>query len=205
MTLRLRSAVVAAAAGLTLLAGSVLAQQQPTGADHEQHHPAGTAAPAPAPSPAGMPGMGAAPGGMLGMMGQMMPLMSPTRVEGRLAFLKAELKITDAQASQWNAFADALRTNAKAHADMHSSMMKPGQQPTLPDKLAMHEKMMTEHVAALSRAQGAGPALCRAEPGPEEDGRRASLADDADVTAQECSIWKAERLRARGGARPSAS
>jgi hypothetical protein len=33
-------------------------------------------------------------------------------VEGQLAFWKAELKITDAQASQWNAFADALRSSA---------------------------------------------------------------------------------------------
>ena len=30
------------------------------------------------------------------------------RVEGRIAFLKAQLAITDAQADKWNAFADAL-------------------------------------------------------------------------------------------------
>jgi len=33
-------------------------------------------------------------------------------IEGQIAYYKAELKITDAQAPQWNAFADALRTNA---------------------------------------------------------------------------------------------
>lgn len=31
------------------------------------------------------------------------------RVEGRIAFLKAELAITDAQSAAWNTFADALR------------------------------------------------------------------------------------------------
>src|SRR3569623_1000224 len=31
-----------------------------------------------------------------------------------IAFLRTELKITDAQSSAWNAFADALRSNAKS-------------------------------------------------------------------------------------------
>jgi len=34
-------------------------------------------------------------------------------VEGRIAFLKAELKITDAQAAQFNKVADVMRANAK--------------------------------------------------------------------------------------------
>ena len=39
----------------------------------------------------------------------------PTRhIEGRIAFLKAELAITDAQLPQWNAFADTLRARAKS-------------------------------------------------------------------------------------------
>ena len=33
-------------------------------------------------------------------------------IEGQIAFFKTELKITDAQEPQWNAFADALRANA---------------------------------------------------------------------------------------------
>lgn len=45
--------------------------------------------------------------GMMPMMG-----MNPAEhIEGRLAFLKTELKITDAQMAQWNAFADALRSS----------------------------------------------------------------------------------------------
>ena len=34
------------------------------------------------------------------------------RVEGRIAFLRAELAITDAQGAAWNGFAEALRANA---------------------------------------------------------------------------------------------
>jgi len=40
--------------------------------------------------------------------------LRPSRIEGRLAFLKAELKITDAQAPQWNAFAEVMRQNEQA-------------------------------------------------------------------------------------------
>jgi hypothetical protein len=36
------------------------------------------------------------------------------RVEGRIAFLKAELKITDAQATQWEAVAKAMRDQSAA-------------------------------------------------------------------------------------------
>jgi hypothetical protein len=44
-------------------------------------------------------------------------------IEGRIAFLRAELKITDAQAGAWDAFAAALRTNAKALAAVREPMM----------------------------------------------------------------------------------
>jgi hypothetical protein len=57
---------------------------------------------------------------MMAMMRDgMMPMgMGPAgarpfqHIEGQIAFYKAELKITDAQAPQWTAFADALRSNA---------------------------------------------------------------------------------------------
>src|SRR6516225_7812296 len=96
--------------------------------DHDAHHPeTGAAAqqqqvpPTARPAARAAPGMpGAAMGGgMMGgnMMGQgqagpagMMPMMNmmmgaqagADHIEGRLAFIKAELKITDAQAQQWN-------------------------------------------------------------------------------------------------------
>lgn len=59
--------------------------------------------------------------GMMGMMQMMhgqggmgMAGMGPAdRVEGRIAFLHAELKITGAQENAWTRVADALRTNAE--------------------------------------------------------------------------------------------
>ena len=62
---------------------------------------------------------------MMGMMGRGTDGMATIdRVEGRIAFLRAELKITDAQADAWNGFADALRTNARKLAEVRAT--KPG-------------------------------------------------------------------------------
>jgi hypothetical protein len=107
-----------------------IAQAQTTGQDRDAHHPGGTAA---------MPGQGMGSGAVVlpgtqqpsaqqhGMMGQQggmgmgmgMGGMPFEHVEGRIAFLKAELKITDAQAPQWNAFAETLRSNAMSHRAAH--------------------------------------------------------------------------------------
>lgn len=56
---------------------------------------------------------------MMGMMGQ-------PRTEGRVAFLKAELKITDAQESSWTAYADTLRNVHQGMANQMQEMMGPG-------------------------------------------------------------------------------
>ena len=66
-------------------------------------------------------------GGMMdgGMMqGGMMH--GSRHIEGQLAFLKAELRITDAQAPQWNAYAEARRANAKRMHELVSDMMQDG-------------------------------------------------------------------------------
>jgi hypothetical protein len=91
---------------------------------------------------------------MMNMMGMMrMMAGGPAgmamidRVEGRLAFLRAELKITDAQTNAWNAFADALRANAKKLGEVRASMMShmtAGQQqaPTLSERLNLQEQWL---------------------------------------------------------------
>ena len=64
-----------------------------------------------------------------GMMGRgMMPMMMyPSQhVEGRLAFLKTELKITDTEVPQWNAYADAVRANGKRMGEIMNQMMSGG-------------------------------------------------------------------------------
>lgn len=71
----------------------------------------------------------ASPGMMHGNMGgmSMMGMMHGAQhIEGQLAFLKAELKITDAQAPQWDAYAAARRANAKRMTELMDSMMQDG-------------------------------------------------------------------------------
>ncbi|MEQ9185553.1 MAG: Spy/CpxP family protein refolding chaperone [Thalassobaculum sp.] len=63
-----------------------------------------------------------------GMMGPgMMPtmgMMDPSQhIEGRIAFLETELRITEAQSPQWSAFADAMRANAKRMSEQWAGMM----------------------------------------------------------------------------------
>ena len=101
----------------------------------------------------GMPMMGERQGGMpmMGMMQMMMGGMAD-HVEGRIAFLKTELKITDAQQPLWNAVGDAMRANAKEMAAMMPMMQPSG---TLPEKLAGREKAMTAHLEALRKLKAA--------------------------------------------------
>ena len=134
-----------------------------------EHHPQQDAAsaptqPAPPASQSGMGMMGGA--GMMNMM-QMMGMMGRSgaetgcagmsgmatidRVEGRIAFLRTELKITDAQTSVWNAFADALRANAKSLGEVRASMMS--QQGAAPQALVDRLTLQEEWLAA--RLEGA--------------------------------------------------
>ena len=110
--------------------------------------------------------------GMMGNMGQMMPMMRQMMMgqqggmgmgmgmpfehtEGRIAFLKAELKITDAQAPQWNAFTETLRSNAKAHQTMHEQMTKDGMPSTWPERLAFQQKMLSARLDSLKDMEAA--------------------------------------------------
>ena len=95
----------------------------------------------------GMPMMGGP--GRMGMMGM------ADHVEGRIAFLKAELKITEAQMPQWNAFSDALRENARRMGGMPAMMMQGGMMGqdgasvNAPDRLDRMEKMMTAMLESI--------------------------------------------------------
>jgi hypothetical protein len=148
-----------------------------TPADHDTHHPTQTVTPTqPGPPPSaqgmmsGMPmmnRMGGMPMMHMGMM-RMMGIMGPVggmatidRVEGRIAFLRAELKITESQMSAWNAFADALRANAKRLGEVRAAMMSRSgagqQQPlTLSDGLDLQEQWLA---ARLEGIRAIKPAL----------------------------------------------
>lgn len=155
--------------------------QTPPAAAADPHHPGttGTAAPA-APAvaaPGGMMGgmmggdMGAmmqnmmpmmrmmmARGGMEGMGGPM-DMMAPNRVEGRIAFLRTEIKITDGQLPLWNAYADVLRQNAKSMTAMQGTMMPPTAPNAFPDHAAHQIKMLSARLDAAKAGEAAGRAL----------------------------------------------
>ena len=162
---------------LVLVAGPGFAQQP----KRDEHHPGGT------PPSAAMPGGPMGGAGEMPMMGMMRMIMGQDgmggmgmmsgHAEGRVAFLKAELKITDAQLPLWNAVADAIRANAKGMSEMMSGMMGRSQSTaTLPEKLASREKMMTAHLEALRKFKAAVDPLY------------AALSDEQKKTADELLI-----------------
>jgi hypothetical protein len=105
----------------------------------------------------GQVGPGAMGTGMMPMMDMMTGARSGAEhIEGRLAFIKAELKITDAQSAQWDAFAEATRSNARSMSEIRNAMMSRSNSPgTLPDRLALEEKAMTAHLTALKKTEEA--------------------------------------------------
>jgi hypothetical protein len=116
--LKLRTAAVAAAMAL-MLVGGAMAQMPPPG--HHEH--------------AGPPG---------GPHHGMMPF---EHVEGTLAFLHAELRLTDAQTAPWEAFTAVVRTQAaalKADHDAHEAQERAGklQSVTVPEAIAEHVRVL---------------------------------------------------------------
>ncbi|MDA9504227.1 hypothetical protein XI09_05520 [Bradyrhizobium sp. CCBAU 11386] len=157
----MRALTFAAALLVTTLGHAAWAQ---SAAEHQGHHPDQKEAqeqPKPKAVPPGPAGSQSMNGG--GMMGGRMPMVDMAKmmemmrqsgdgmgidtidhIEGRIAFLRTELKITDAQQPAWNTFADALRTNARTLGEMRGSMMS--QQgagaPGLVEKLVFQEKWL---------------------------------------------------------------
>jgi len=150
----------------------------------DAHHPAGEAAETPPASSSEPPAQpdaakagnmmnGMMTGGMMseGMMkmmtdmmsggdGPMGKMMSPDHVEGRIAFLNTELKLTEAQQPLWDAVADALRANARAAKDMMagmpSGMMSGGSAADTPLKrIDMNERMLSTRLEGLRRLKAA--------------------------------------------------
>jgi predicted lipid-binding transport protein (Tim44 family) len=162
MNTSLRSAICAAAIAFTT---PVLAE--------DAHHPPADAAPAAQtaqtpqaqPSRPMQPGMGPMgqdmgmmdQGGMMGGMPGMMPMMGMMEmmhgqhVEGRLAFIKAELKIAGAQEKAWNDFANAVRqASAKTRESGGHPMSGAVGNPLTPMQLAeRYEKHLAARLEAI--------------------------------------------------------
>jgi hypothetical protein len=134
--------------------------QAPSQDDHAAHHPDGGAASA---VPGGPMQPGQMPSGQMGMMsmdrmmamthgGSMMGGMPTRFVEGRLAFLKTELKITSAQEPQWSKFADAYRSVAQSMKGMEGMM---GDQASMPERLTRYERHLTARLDATRTIKAA--------------------------------------------------
>ncbi len=139
-------------AAATLMSSVALAQQgQPQTSDHGAHH-GGTAQQDSQQGPGGMMGQGRMEQGGQGkgMMGRGMmgqngkpdgkgkmgcPMMangmmgkdmmhSRPMMEAHLAYIKADLEITETQTDAWNAYAEAVRARYAAMQDAREAMMK---------------------------------------------------------------------------------
>lgn len=94
--------------------------------------------------------------GQMGMGGMDMSDMGMTeRVEGRIAFLRAEMQITDTQSKTWDAFAIVLRSNAKRLKE--ASMLAPADAstPEVLVQLESQERMLAARLDGVRAMRGA--------------------------------------------------
>jgi ASC-1-like (ASCH) protein len=98
----------------------------------------------------GMMGQGMGPGMMGGgMMGQRQAQMG-AMIEGRLAYLKAELAITEAQTAAWNGYADAAKARVEAMQGRRKAMMEAMQKGNAIERMDARIKSMETMVAAMA-------------------------------------------------------
>ena len=92
-----------------------------------------------------MGGMGMG-GGSASMCGRM-----TAHIEGRLAFLKAELNITPEQEALWKDYANAVRDNAKTMSGRCTALMgdSGASEKSLPDRLDAQEQFVAARLDAL--------------------------------------------------------
>jgi hypothetical protein len=172
------------------IAGTALAQAPaPAGGATDPHHPG---APAGAPQAvlppvqqgAPVPGMAGAGAGMMGGdMGRMMQQMMQSRmaaasmqpfrrIDGQLAYLRAELRITDAQVPPWNAFADAVRAQGDRLRQATQQAMGTAAGPgTAPQQMERRIALLFAHMEAMRAVSAAATPLYAAL---SEEQRRAA-------------------------------
>lgn len=95
-------------------------------------------------------GMGMGPGMMMGP-GPMM--------EARLAYLKAELGITDAQAGAWDEYVKAVKARGDAMGSMHATMMQAMQSGTAMARMDAHTRHMETMLDAMKALKPATETL----------------------------------------------
>ncbi len=146
-------AAVLAAMGVTYAGGAFAQGAPPMG--QGSHHPPAQG------SPGGMGMMGS--GGMSHMGGMMdhmaMMQMMGERTEGRLAFIKAELAITDTQLPAWNAYADAVRAEAKRRTGGMPMGHAAVPAATWIDRLTRQEQDLEQRLESVRRLKGVSATL----------------------------------------------
>lgn len=102
--------------------------------------------------------------GMHGMMGQGM--MGPgmmmgygPMMEGRLAYLKAELGITEAQTEAWNGYVSAVKARTSTMQSMHTTMMQAMQSGSAVERMQAHTQAMESMVESMKALTPATEAL----------------------------------------------
>lgn len=81
-------------------------------------------------------------------------------IEGRIAFLKTELKITEAQTPAFDAFADVLRTQAKAAGERHAERRGDRDKPAnVLERMERRTEMMKQGAEASQRLLDAAKPL----------------------------------------------
>lgn len=92
-------------------------------------------------------------GGMMGM-GGMADMAS--HIDGHLAFIKAELKITPVQEDAWKGFADVLRTSASSMAQMQGMpMASPGAAQTVSQAFDQKERLLATRLDTSKKLRAA--------------------------------------------------
>lgn len=154
---------------LALLATPALAQEPQVSVPAAPPPAPATAPVVPQVAPPSMPGMmhgqameNRSGGRMRGGMMMNCPMMMDEHVEGRVAFLHTELKITPAQEEAWKAYADALRADAKAGAERRDQMQDQRgdvKEMDAPARMAAHISMMESKLAGMKAMQAATAGL----------------------------------------------
>jgi LTXXQ motif family protein len=107
-------------------------------------------------------GQGMMGGGMMGpgmMMGQE---DLKAMVEGRLAYVKTALTITEEQATAWKAYEDAARADVQNMQTVHQAMMTAMQSGSAIDRMQTHITMMQARLDALKALEPAAETLYKA-------------------------------------------
>ena len=112
------------------------------------------------------PGMQSGMQGMMGQMGMGQMGMGPGMMmdfgpimEGRLAYVKAELAITDAQTAAWDSYASAAKARATTMHGVRTAMIEAMQAGSAIERLDAHTKAMESMVESLKALRPATEAL----------------------------------------------